>query len=295
MTASTRTSRFRLEGNALGAFWLACNGLVFSIQINLVKLISDTVSMSVVALFMAGLQGVFVGAMLLKSGERIFVPGRRHLAHFSRAALMMAALFAGITSVKYLPVAEATALSFCKPLFVTALGAMVLKEAVGPRRVVAVLLGFAGVLVLARPEGAGLAPLGVILGLGGAFGVALATIATRILAQRDRVSVLMFYQTAAGIVIFLPMALLTGARPEPRELGILLLIGTLSIIGNLLNILAVKHAEASHIAPVDFLRAVFAGAIAYLAFGELPTPTALVGTGIILAGALLAIRSGRSA
>lgn len=278
--------------NLRGGLLMLVNAAVFAVMVALIKIAADSVPVAMVMLASVSVQAVAIWAWCWRDAGTILRRRSGHWAHLWRAGLLMGSLFTGFWAVTLLPITEATALSFCKPLFVTILAALLLREAVGLRRTAAVLTGFAGVLVLTGPGEAGLALplLGLGLGLASALMAAAGTIATRALAQRERAGVMMLYQTTVGLVLFLPPALAGWQAPAPGTLAVLVTIGALSVLGNVTMIVALRHGEASAIAPIDFTRAIFAVAAGYLLLSEVPTPQGLVGTAVIILGALLALR-----
>ncbi|WP_116086158.1 DMT family transporter [Tropicimonas sp. IMCC34011] len=277
-------------GDLRGPLWMLGNAAVFSMQVTLIKSAQEVVPMSTILLFMVGVQGVVVWLLNAREVNDIFRPGRRHAPHLWRSAMMVIGVSTGVSSVAFLPVAEATALSFCKPLFVTILAALVLREMVGPRRAFAVALGFGGVLILAQPTGEAMSAVGLGLGIASALSSAIAVVTTRVLARSEPASVLLMYQTGLGVLVFLPWAILEWDTPDAAGFGLLLLIGGFSLVGNLATILALRYGEASVIAPVDFTRAVFAALFAFVLLGEVPTTATLIGTAVIMVGALIALR-----
>ena len=97
---------------------------------------------------------------------------QRPLAHVSRAVLGLATMVLTFSAISYLPLAEATTIAFAAPLFAVMLSALVLKEPVGRHRWSAVAIGFAGVMVVMRPHGEALPPVGLAIAIAGALGVA---------------------------------------------------------------------------------------------------------------------------
>lgn len=278
--------------NLRGGLLMLINSAVFAVMVALIKIAAEEVPVAMVMLASVAVQAVAIWAWCWRDAGTILRRRSGHWAHLWRSALLMGSLFTGFWAVTLLPITEATALSFCKPLFVTMLAALLLREAVGLRRAAAVLTGFAGVLVLTGPgeEGLALPLLGVGLGLVSALAAAGGAIATRQLAQRERAGVMMMYQTAVGLVLFVPPAVAGWQTPPPDTLAVLVTIGALSVLGNATMIVALRHGEASAIAPIDFTRAVFAVIAGYLLLSEVPTAQGLIGTAIIILGALMALR-----
>lgn len=278
-----------LSGNVRGSILMLVNALIFSIMVALIKASSATVPVALVMFFSVATQFFFIGLRHFRTFAGEVVRSERRSAHFLRVFLLVGSMYAGFSAVVLLPLAEATAISFSKAFFVTLFAALLLKEAVGPRRWLAVCIGFAGILILARPGGGDLSVGGALLGVISAATAAAGAISTRILAQHDPAPLLLLYQTAFGTLMLTPIAIWNWVSPDLPTLGILILTGLLSVIGNTSMIMALKVGEASALAPVDFTRAVFAVLIGLVFLGEVPTVTAVIGTLVVIAGALLSL------
>jgi drug/metabolite transporter (DMT)-like permease len=279
-----------LGGNTRGALLMTVNALVFSIMVALIKISAETVPLALVMFFSVATQFFFVSVSSMRRFGRSLVTAERRGLHLLRVALLVAGLYAGFSAVVLLPLAEATAISFSKAFFVTLFAAFLLGEVVGGRRWLAVVVGFAGILILARPGNGDISVIGAAMGLLSAAAAAGGAIATRILAQRDTPAQLLLYQAAFGTLMLAPVAVWDWQTPDLATAAFLVLIGVLSVIGNTAMIMALRVGEASALAPIDFTRAVFAAAIGALFLGEIPTLWAIVGTSVVIAGALLSIR-----
>lgn len=266
------------------------NALVFSVSVLVIRLLSPAVPLAVIMAFAVGGQMLFLGVR----NQRGLRPGRgasRRL-HLLRAALLLLSMFAGFYSVAELPLAISTSVSFSKAMFVTLFAALLLAERVDAWRWLAVGIGFAGVLLLSAPDGAAvITPGGLVAGVISAAAAALAAILTRHLAQSESVSTLLLYQTMMGLVLLVPAAIWVWQPLGPGTLLLLALVAGLSVIGNFSLIAALRAAEASVLAPVDFARAVFAGALGYLVLSEVPGPLALLGMAVIVLGTVMSLRA----
>lgn len=278
-----------LSGNLRGSLLMLVNALIFSIMVALIKTSSATVPVALVMFFSVATQFFFIGLRHFRTFAGDVVRSERRSAHLLRVILLVVSMYAGFSAVVMLPLAEATAISFSKAFFVTLFAGLLLKEAVGLKRWMAVVVGFAGILILVRPGGSELSLLGVALGILSAATAAAGTIATRRLAQHDPAPLLLLYQTAFGTLMLTPVAIWNWVPPDLPTLGILVLTGLLSVIGNTSMIMALKIGEASALAPVDFTRAVFAVAIGLVFLNEVPTVTAVIGTLVVISGALLSL------
>ena len=278
-----------LSGNIRGSLLMLVNALIFSIMVALIKVSSASVPITLVMFFSVATQFLFIGLRHFRGFGRAVMGSKLRGAHLLRVFLLVSSMYAGFSAVVLLPLAEATAISFSKAFFVTLFAAILLKEVVGPRRWLAVAIGFGGILILARPGGSDLSVAGAALAVISAATAAAGSISTRFLAQRDPASLLLLYQTAFGTLMLTPVAIWNWVSPDLATLGVLVATGLLSVIGNTSMIMALKIGEASALAPVDFTRAVFAVLIGLVLLGEVPTLTAVIGTFVVIAAALLSL------
>ncbi|MDX5393732.1 MAG: DMT family transporter, partial [Caulobacteraceae bacterium] len=155
----------------------------------------------------------------------------RPMAHVTRALVGLTGMVGGFMAVSYLPLTEATALSFSAPLFMTALSVPLLKEQVGPHRWAAVAVGFVGVLIMIRPDPAHMASIGVVFALIGAVGAALAMVTIRQISVTEPGPRIVFYFTLAGAVAGLASLPFGWVMPDAQTLALLVLMGVLGGIG----------------------------------------------------------------
>jgi len=197
--------------------------------------------------------------------------------------------------LKRLPLAETTAISFVAPLLVVLLARPLLGERIGRLRLCAVLSGFGGVLLVARP-GANLDLLGVLFVLVAALCGTAYQLLSRVLVGSESTVTLLFYVALAGSVCFgssLPWVL-----PEPLpgwQDGVLMLsLGVTGGLGHYLFTHAYHDAPASLLAPFSYLQLLWAGLLGWLVFDRIPDHLTLLGMLIIAAaGVVVAVAQGR--
>lgn len=219
---------------------------------------------------------------------------RRPWLQCGRALCLASATTFTFFALRSLPLTTTTSIGFAAPLIVTLLAGPLLGERLSARRLGAVLVGFAGVLVITRPGGAGFHPA-MLLVLGTALCNALYSIATRSLAARDSSETTMFYTGLVGALVFLPALPLVWEAPAAP--GIWPLIGALVVFGTVghgLLILAHKRAPASVLAPFFYAQILWATLIGFAVFGELPDRWTLAGGAVVLASGLFLLRGERT-
>ena len=211
-----------------------------------------------------------------------------------RGGFLVGATFCFFTALKYLPLADTLAISFVSPMLVTLLSPFVLGERVGWRRIAAVLVGFAGALVIVRPGFAEVG-IGALGALGSAACYACYVLATRKLAGTAPPLVTLAYTSVVGCAV-LSAIMLTGGSTVwhgPDAEGLLLMagVGLVAVVGHFLVIRAYDLAEASLLAPFNYSEMVSAAALGLLIFNEFPDAWTWLGIAIIVAsGVYIALR-----
>jgi drug/metabolite transporter (DMT)-like permease len=214
---------------------------------------------------------------------------RRWPMHLLRGALYVVTLVAFIYAVRALSLANAYAVFLSAPLIVAALSAPLLKERVGWRNWVAILVGLAGVLVMLRPSASGLASLGALAALIGACTYALSAIAVRVLTRTDTTVSVVFW-TIALMTVLAAMIAAPGWVPiEPTHWKLLVALGMLAAIGQYLLTEAFRSAPPSVVAPFEYTSLLWGIAIDRLVWQVLPSARVCLGGGIVIASGLYLI------
>ncbi len=208
--------------------------------------------------------------------------------HAARICCALVAMFAGFTAVVHLPLADVTALGFAKSFFITIFAIVFLKEIVGIRRWSAIIIGFAGVLIMLDP-GAGEFNIYGVLAIVGAAAAGLVMILIRYLSRFDPPMTILTYQTIFVGLLAAPVALYQWVWPTPREALILLAIGLVSLLGQMCNIRAFGAGEATAIATIDYTRLLWAAIIGFFVFSETPSATTLTGAAIIISASVYTV------
>ena len=237
---------------------------------------------------------VIVGWLLwrreLSSGLRTDNP----LGHVWRGFAGTVAMGLGFASLGYLPLPEVTAIGYAAPLLVVIFAAMFLGEDVRLFRLSMVVLGLIGVIIVLSPRistGTDLGykeTLGAVVTLGAAACTALAQIFVRKLVHEERISAIVFWFSITSTILGLLTLPFGWVVPSLREAVLLVSIGLLGGLGQILMTSAYRHADASLIAPFEYVSMLLALAIGWFIFGEAPTMVMLLGAAlVILAGILI--------
>lgn len=197
-----------------------------------------------------------------------------------------------ITGMSLIPLADAVAISFVSPLFVTLLSIPILKEKVGWRRMAAVTVGFIGVLIIVRPGASTFSP-GSLWALLGSLSWSVGFIVTRRLGLKDPVLTTSLISTVAG-AITLTFALPFVWQPVAWEIwALVILFAMVNLVAQTMLITATTRAEASLLAPFTYVQMVGAVGLGYLIFGDLPDQWTWVGSAIVIASGLYVWRRER--
>ncbi|CAH1657455.1 Threonine/homoserine efflux transporter RhtA [Hyphomicrobiales bacterium] len=190
-----------------------------------------------------------------------------------------------VTAMSFLPIAEATSISFVSPLLVTALAIPILGEKVGWRRWAAIVVGFIGVLIVVRP-GSGHLGMAALLPLGSAACWAMALIATRMTSGRDGALTALIYASCLGFALTTLLLPFGWVQPSLGDLFWLLIAGGSTVSAHFLVIGAFHAARVSTLAPLAYMQLLWSGLIGYFAFHHMPDQWAIVGAVVIMASGL---------
>ncbi|NTJ44517.1 DMT family transporter [Agrobacterium larrymoorei] len=207
----------------------------------------------------------------------------RPLAVHGRAISGLFAGILGIYAFTTLPLAEAYALIFLSPLFVTILSALLLKEDIGLWRWSAVLAGIVGVFLVVRP-GFKTLELGHLAAIGVALLAAMTIVILRSLAGREKRTSIMGVLLIYGLTFNGIAAIPTFQTPNVHQIGAFIFIGICTALGQLTLLTATKIAPASQIAPSHYSQILWAVGIGAFFFGEYPDKLAIFGL-VVIAGA----------
>ena len=209
-------------------------------------------------------------------------------AHAVRGALWIAATILFFTSFRHLPLAEATALIFVAPLFITALSALLLREHVGPRRWAAVSVGFLGVLIVIRP-GTGAFEPASLLPIATAFLYALLMLSARWIERGESVWTMLLYLTATSAGLSALAVPFVWAPPLAEDLGLFAAIALFGTAGMAMMTQAFRLAPSALVAPLDYTGLIWATAFGWLFWSEIPDGPAFLGAGVIVASGVYII------
>lgn len=229
-----------------------------------------------------------VAVFVWRGGGLSSLRTRRLPLHILRASLLFTALFLFFQALQSMPLAEAIAVAFTAPLFVTALAGPLLGEAVDARRWGAVALGFLGALIMVRPGSAAFRPEALLV-LGSALAFSLFVTLTRRMTRTETNVALLAYSTLFAGTLSLPFLPFVWLAPAGEDLWLFMLIGLVGGMAAFLVIQAYRHAPASVLAPFDYTALIWGALFGWLIWHEKPGLQIWLGAAIVaVAGVYIA-------
>ncbi|MFE3839099.1 DMT family transporter [Pseudogemmobacter sonorensis] len=214
--------------------------------------------------------------------------------HILRAGLKLVALACFFAAFARGPLTDVTAIAFTSPIFVVIGAALMLGERLGPLKLLALAVGFVGTMLVVSPAGAGVT-LAMGFALTGAVVQAVIQLMLKSMSSGDRTITLVLWNLFLTVPMALVLALPFLSWPSGWQMGLLAVQGVLGALCMGLMTHAFSLADASIVAPVDFLRLPLVAALGWLLFGEIANPATWVGGALICAAALIASRASRRA
>lgn len=242
-------------------------------------------------------QAMIMAPICLILGHSLTLPRAVLWQLVQRAFFLIASTYCFVAAVQVMPIADALAIAFVEPFVLLILGRLLFQDEVGPRRIIACVVGFAGSLLVIQPS---LAAFGYVAlyPLGTAFTFAAYMLITRSLSRRMHPIPMQLHTATVAALMCLPVLVLadgsgiTTLDPiMPQGLSWLWLggVGVASSVAHLMMTYALRMAPTSTLAPLHYLEIVSAVAFGYLIFSDFPNALTWVGIAIIVASGLFII------
>ncbi|WP_317711175.1 DMT family transporter [Tropicimonas sp. TH_r6] len=275
-----------------GLLLMGLGFLLFSTADTQAKLLTD--SFHPVQIAWSRQLGLLSGVVIALAVRGPSIFHTRHPAlQIARGLLAVISATCFIFAVKFVPLADAVAVSFVAPFMVTAMGALLLGERVGPRRWSAVIVGFLGTLIVIRP-GMGVMHPAVLLVLVAATAFAARQVVSRLLASSDRTVTTVAYTALASVLaLSLPLPFLWTTPATEIQWALLFGMAAFAAVGELLIIKSLEIAQASVLAPMHYSLIIWGTFWGWLIFGQLPDLWTWIGAIIIVATGLYLIHRER--
>ena len=278
----------KLSGNVRGIVWLSIGAFLFSITDVIVKLLGRKFDPMELALFRYGIGMIILTPIFLKMGLENLKTKKIGL-HIIRMLLAMLAQVGIFITVINIPLADATAIFFSKPLFTTIIAVFLVSEIVSKRRWSATAIGFLGVIIMVRP-GDGSMNLLALVGVAAALTFAIANVLIRVLSKTEPPNRILFYYHIGGIIVFTGPAIFVWQTPIGIEWVLLISVAVLTTIGMTCFVRAFSIGEANAVGPIEYVRLIYAAIFGYLVFSEIPSLWTGVGAILIIACAIYIAR-----
>jgi drug/metabolite transporter (DMT)-like permease len=213
----------------------------------------------------------------------------RPRAHVLRAAIGLTTMLLAFSALAYLPLAESTTIGFAAPLFAVALSALLLKEKVGRHRWSAVAIGFLGVLVVMRPGGTHVPPIGLALAIGAAFGVGIVTITIRQIGRTEGTQTTVLWFSLLSMLVLAALLPFYARLHAPGTWAILAALGLFGGFGQIFLTSSLRFAAVSVVVPFDYTQLLWAVLLGALLFEQSPPATTWAGALVIIASGLYTV------
>lgn len=265
---------------------MLASGLTYSIAMALVKTLGDEYS-SATQNFVRQSMGLLMLLPFILRDPRSAFTLRRPRLMILRCAASSLSIILAFNSFHLLGLAEANALSFTRALFMVPLAALLLGESIDRQKILAAVVGFAGVLVILSP-GSSQSLIGwpAAQGLLAALLVSWSVITVKSMTRDHSHLALLTWAALLGMVFTAPFAAMSWRTPDLGDFLLLALMGVLGVVTQACYIRGMALGEAGTMAPIDYVRILFTTGLGFALFGEWPLLNTYIGSAIIIATAL---------
>lgn len=227
----------------------------------------------------------FALGIAMRAGGLATLATRRPWTHLGRSAIALAMVITFFLALRTLPLADAIAITFAAPLFMTVLSIPMLGERVGPRRWAAVLIGLAGVLVIVKPSGDSLQWAALLALASAALYAVMLTIGRRMTATESSHTIVFYFALVAVVVTGVAMPWV-WATPTLEDLGLFLVVGLFGSLGGYMMTQAFRYGEVSLLAPFEYTALIWATLLGFAIWGHLPDWSVFAGAALVVASGI---------
>ena len=271
-----------------GALWMGGALLSFSLMAVAVRELSRTMG-SFEILFLRSAVSLAIVAALLPYFGIARLRTRRFGLHLVRNSLHFAGQFCWVYAIALLPLATVFAIEFTMPVWTALLAIPILGERLNRGRVVMLAAGIAGILIILRPGAAEVSPAALVM-LAGAFAYGATLVATKRLTGSESAFAILFYMSLVQVPMGLVPALANWVAPTLADAPWIAATGASGLVAHYCMTRAFRIADASLVAPIDFLRLPLIAVVGMAFYGEPIELATFIGAAVIFAGTYYSIR-----
>jgi len=271
-----------------GALWMGGALLSFSLMAVAVRELSRTIGPFEIMFLRGVVSLALVLALLPYFGLRP-LRTRRFGLHAVRNLFHFAGQLSWVYAIGLLPLATVFAIEFTMPVWTALLATLILGERLNRGRVVMLVMGVAGILIILKPGVAEVSPAALVM-LAGAFAFGASLVATKRLAGSDSALAILFYMALIQLPIGLLPALPGWVAPTAADAPWIVATGACGLIAHFCMTRAFRIADATLVVPIDFLRLPLIAVVGMLAYGEPIELATFIGAAVIFAGTYYSIR-----
>lgn len=276
--------------NLTGALLMMASMACFVLNDTFMKALAGEIPLFQLLFLRGVLTSIAVAVMAWRMGAlRTRLPRRDRVLVFWRSVAEVGAAYFFLTALFNMPLANVTAILQALPLTITLGAALFFGEPIGWRRMLAILVGFIGVMLIIRPGTEGFT-IYSLYGVAAVGFVTLRDLTTRRLSS-DTPSIFVTLLTSIVIMVVFGLASLPSdwALMNARAYGFTFGAAVLIIGGYLFSIMVMRVGEISFIAPFRYTGLIFALVLGWVAFGDWPDPLTLLGAAIVVASGLFTL------
>lgn len=276
------SARNRLTGIGLISLTYLC----FALLDGSAKWLVQSVPVLVVVWLRFLTHTLLASALLLPLRGAALVRTRHLRWHLLRGLMFCVMTGINFWALQYLLLTVTASIFFLVPILIALMSAPLLGERIDARRWAAILVGFAGVLIVVRPGSAAFHPA-MLLSLANAVIYAAFNLMTRKLAAYDSPETIQYLPALVASIVLAPFALATWESPHGAlEWTVLCLMGVFGGVGHYLLAMAHRYAPASTLAPFLYQQILYMAAFGYLVFGSVPDGAVWLGAAVVIASGL---------
>ena len=269
-----------MNKNLLGILLMTLG--IFSLSVNDMTYKSLTINFPVwEAIFFRAISGSIISLFLVYRSGVASIKTIKPIRHFVRAFSAVGCVVLYVFGIKYLLLSENIAIAHSAPIIAALLAVPILGEKIGTHRILAIIIGFIGVLIIIKP-GTDLFQLKSLLPIGSAFFMAAVYLSTRSLMNTETSTSIVFYYSFALLftsIIFFPSDFII---PDIFNLTLALSLGIMGSLGHYFMSQAAKHADVAVTSPFEYTSFIFVGIMGYLFFNEIPSNSVVIGALLII-------------